>query len=176
MDSEKTSKGPSSNWTMADLSRRFRPALMAYFSRHLRDFARAEDLTQELFTRLLAVPDREMENPEAYLFRMASNLVRDNFRSEKSRAGYLDAVINAGSEIDFRSAERVLLAREQIGQVAALLDKLPERTRAIFICYRLESMSRKDIATAYGISVSAVEKQLAKAMYLLTTAIGGADE
>jgi RNA polymerase sigma-70 factor (ECF subfamily) len=37
----------------------------------------------------------------------------------------------------------------------------------IFILYRLEAMPRKKIAESFGLSVSAVEKHIAKAMKLL---------
>ena len=50
------------------------------------------------------------------------------------------------------------------------LDELGERTRDIFMMYRLEKMKHRDIAALYGITVSAVEKHIAKAgVHLLQT-------
>ena len=65
--------------------------------------------------------------------------------------------------IDPLDAERSLLARQRIASAAQVLAALPERTRQIFILYRLEGMQRKAIAAAFGISVSAVEKHIAAA-------------
>ena len=44
------------------------------------------------------------------------------------------------------------------------LPELGERTRDIFILARLENMQHREIAAMYGISVSAVEKSMLKAM------------
>ena len=49
-----------------------------------------------------------------------------------------------------------------------LLDGLPPRTRAMFYLYRLEKLKIREIADLYGISASAVEKQVAKALLHLT--------
>lgn len=54
------------------LSRRFRPALMAFFARRLADHAEAEDLTQEVFLRLAFLPPDRMTHADAYVFQMAA--------------------------------------------------------------------------------------------------------
>jgi RNA polymerase sigma factor (sigma-70 family) len=155
------------------LSRRLRPALIAFFTRRLRDPALAEDLTQDLFCRLAANPARDSANPEAYVFQIAANLVRDHYRRETVRGRYRRiAELADDREIDRIDAERTLSGRENVGRVAAVLNTLPERTRNIFILYRLEGMQRKPIADAFGISVSAVEKHIASAMRLLLEELG----
>jgi RNA polymerase sigma-70 factor (ECF subfamily) len=45
---------------------------------------------------------------------------------------------------------------------------LGERTQAIFYLYRLENLKIREIAAIYGISASAVEKQVSKALLHLT--------
>lgn len=159
------------------LSRRFRPALVAFFMRRLRDHARAEDLTQELFAKLLAMPNRDIVNTEGYLFQMAMNLIRDHGRHDKIRADYAaDLLADEASSFEWRNAERILLARESIGRTATLLNTLPERTRAVLILYRIENMPRKRIAEALGVSISSVDKHLAKAMAMLVRANGAAHD
>jgi len=69
--------------------------------------------------------------------------------------------------------DRVLAGRQSLGQVAAALREAPERTRSIFILYRIEQMKKRDIAETYGISTSAVDKHLMKAMALLWARLGG---
>lgn len=154
---------------MSALSRRFRPALMAFFMRRLGgDHGRSEDLTQEMFVRLMGLPEKDLDNPEAYLFRMASNLLRDEGRRQRVRRDYAEALLaDEELEVDWLDAERIFLAREDIGNVSDLLDSLPERTRSIFILFRLEAMPRKAIAEAFGISLSAVDKHLRKALSTL---------
>ena len=151
---------------LAVLSRRYRNALVAYFMRQLHDAALAEDLAQDVFARLATLAERgEIVNIEGYVFRIAKNLVRDSKRRSGVRLGYARAQLNERhAEFDTKDAERVVIARETLSQVTKVLDRLPERTRSIFVLYRLEGLSRKDIAEAYGISVSAVEKHLGKVM------------
>jgi RNA polymerase sigma-70 factor (ECF subfamily) len=45
---------------------------------------------------------------------------------------------------------------------------LPERTRTIFVLSRLEGCGYREIGSRLGISVSAVEKQMARATHHLT--------
>lgn len=59
------------------LSTAYRPALVSFFVRRVRSLAEAEDMTQELFMRLAGADLNSIEMPERYLFRMATNLVRD---------------------------------------------------------------------------------------------------
>jgi RNA polymerase sigma-70 factor (ECF subfamily) len=63
--------------------------------------------------------------------------------------------------------DEVFAARARLRRVQEGLDQLPDRTRQIFILYRLEDMKCREIADRIGISESAVEKHIAKAMYFL---------
>ena len=70
------------------------------------------------------------------------------------------------------SPERVLLARETLAEVLGALAELEDRTRDIFILSRLENLPQREIAALYGISVSAVEKHVAKAVLFLASDLG----
>jgi RNA polymerase sigma-70 factor (ECF subfamily) len=149
------------------LHRRWRPALMAFFLRRVRDHSEAEDLTQEVFVRLLDV-DAHAQSPDAYVFQVAANLVTDRARRARVRAEYREA---AGRQDD-RHVEpldphRIAAARAQLVTITVALDSLPERTRTIFMLYRIENMSQQMIADSFGISASAVKKHVAKAMACL---------
>src|SRR5690349_12246421 len=66
---------------LADLDRRFRSALLAYFGRRVSSVSEAEDLTQDVFERLLrALEAGPILNAEALIFRIAVNLLRDRAR------------------------------------------------------------------------------------------------
>jgi DNA-directed RNA polymerase specialized sigma24 family protein len=68
------------------LDDRFRKPLMAYFLRRVGDRSEAEDLTQEVFVRLTRHPDRPSgDGAEAYVFMIASNLLKDRGRHQLSR-------------------------------------------------------------------------------------------
>jgi len=151
------------------LSLRYRGALMAFFLRRTLSRSDAEDLTQEVFARLASGEIGDVENPGAYLHQMAANLLRDRARREQVRDGYRRSVHGViHSDVETIDPSRIFLARETLGEVSEALRQLPERTRAIFLLFRLEGMKQAELAEYYGISVSAVQKHLLKATMHLT--------
>jgi RNA polymerase sigma factor (sigma-70 family) len=151
----------------AQLHRRWRPALMAFFLRRVRDHGDAEDLTQEVFVRLLKV-EAHAQSPDAYVFQVAANLVTDRARRARIRADYRDAAASQDDRhVEPLDPHRIAAARAQLAATRGALDSLPERTRTIFMLYRIENMSQQMIADSFGISPSAVKKHVAKAMACL---------
>jgi RNA polymerase sigma factor (sigma-70 family) len=159
---------------MDDLCRRFRPALLAYFLRRVRNPAEAEDLAHEVFLRLTGVPLEQLRCADAYVFQVAANLLRDRARRSKVRDDYTAARLAAEGETEEFGAhaldpERIETGRRSLAALVARLLELPQRTREIFILYRIENVRRGDIAQAYGLSLSSVEKEIARATaYLMT--------
>src|SRR3546814_15304224 len=76
----------------SDLGRRWRPVLLAYFLRRVRNHAEAEDLTQELLAKLVSLDGSALDSPEAYIFQMASNLLADRARRFRVRTQFLEMV------------------------------------------------------------------------------------
>jgi RNA polymerase sigma factor (sigma-70 family) len=160
---------------LGQLSRRFRPALIAFFLRRLRNHAEAEDLTQEVFVRLTTAERESIQSAEAYIFRIAANILSDRMRREKVRADYRAAIwADDRIGVDPLDPGRVVDGREEVAAVIGALKTLPERTRAIFILYRLENMDKRAIADSLGISSSAVDKHLIRAQTHLVNAVRGA--
>jgi RNA polymerase sigma-70 factor (ECF subfamily) len=162
-----------------ELDSRFRTALMAYFLRRTGNRCEAEDLTQETFARLIGSTSFEhADEANAFVFRVASNLLRDRARTARRRKKpetFFEVV--AVDEIaqrlaEDRGPERVLIGRESLSQVLDCLGELGERTKSIFILFRLEGMKQKDIAALYGIGLSTVEKQVMAAMLHLARRFG----
>lgn len=168
-----SSSSQSPGLPAAELDARFRGPLMSFFLRRIRDHAEAEDLTQQVFLRLLASPSAETYDLQAPLvFRVAANLLANRHRAAGVRGEHLRLVDD--SDIDAMSAEsegltpeRVLLSRENLSEVLRTLDQLGPRTRDMFILFRLENLSQADIAALYGCSRSTVEKHVMKATYHL---------
>jgi len=128
----------------------------------------ADDLVHEAWIRL-ACYEREqpVEQPEAFLMRAALNLAIDAHRARATRGDelMLDEVVLVDAAPD---AEAVLLARERMARLSICLARLNEKTRDIFLAHRVEGLSYQDIARQHGLTVSSVEKHIAKAMLLLT--------
>jgi len=150
-----------------DLCRRFRPALVAYFLRRIHNPAEAEDLAHDVFLRVAGIPLEQLRSADAYIFQVAANLLKDRARRSKVRADYAATEVAVDEAEGFAKSsldpERIEAARRSLTALVARLRELPERTREIFILYRIENVSRTDIAKAYGLSMSTVEKEVARA-------------
>lgn len=154
------------------LDARYRAPLMTYFQRRAASRAEAEDLTQEVFVRIAGRPECEGgELAEGFIFTVAANLLRDQARRARTRSADHHLSLEAGECDDGAAAlvetlepERILLSREVLAGVLRALDAVPPRTRDIFLLFRLEGMKQREIAHLHGISVSAVEKHIVKAL------------
>ena len=148
------------------LSRDLRPALLRYFERRGVPYPDAEDAAQEVFARLSR---REgvaaIERLDAYLFETAANVATDfHRRGTVRRAAHHEAYDDAIHAIEDFSPERVYSGREELAVLLSGLRELPERTRNIFLLARLENMKQAEIARRMGVSLSGVEKHLARAV------------
>lgn len=127
-----------------------------------------DDLLQDLHLKLSQRETGPIDEPRAYLYRTANNLLLDRRRAEQRREArdraWSDARPDASLDRDETpSPERIVAARDELRRVNALLDALPERTGVIFRAFRFEGLAQKQIAEVQGISLSAVEKHLQRA-------------
>lgn len=144
--------------------RRWRPALMSFFMKRVHDHAEAEDLTQETFTRVFGGAGGTGFH-SGYVFQVAANLLRDRARRLKTRCDHKEAVdMLYGRAIDLLDPEKLAAGRNALSRLAASLAELPERTRTIFVLYRIENMGKCLIAESFSISPSAVEKHVSRAL------------
>jgi RNA polymerase sigma factor (sigma-70 family) len=168
------------NVTVSELDARFRSVLMAYFLRRTGNRSDAEDLTQETFVRLINSDTFGHSNEaNAYVFRVASNLLRDRGRANARWKVYRGKPLSdvASSEIapdsmEGLEPERVLIGRESLSEALKCLNELGEETKNIFILFRLEGMKQKEIAELYGLGISTVEKRVMLAMSHLVKRLG----
>ena len=148
----------------------YRPRHLEYAARLAGNRAEADDIVQDAYTRLIALSDwQRLENPHAFAMRTIHNIAVERFRKADvvriRQAAHLDWLDPAD---DSPSPERALVARRELEQVAVALDDLPERCREVVKLRRIEGHSPGEIAEKLGISVSTVEKHLAKGLHLLT--------
>jgi len=150
------------------LSHDFRQSLLRYFGRRTKDRADVEDMVQEVFVRLIRRGDTSAlakENLSGYVFETASSVLKDRLRKRLTHRQDAHELFDCDrhSDVEF-SPEHVLLAKERLARASAVLLELPERTRVIFVLRRLEGMRFNEIAARLGISVSAVEKHMQRAV------------
>jgi RNA polymerase sigma-70 factor (ECF subfamily) len=155
------------------LNRAYRPALIRFFQRRTHSHAEAEDLTQEVFIRLAHVDMEAIHTRDAYVFRIASNLLKDRHRRLQVRFDYGDELALApDAGIELLDPHRVAEGHDMLRALYAALGELPDRTRRIFTLYRIENVAKKVIAEQFGITESAVEKQVGRAMGFLIDRLG----
>lgn len=151
------------------LHQKYSSLLLRFFSRRFRDPTLAEDMVQQVFERLIRRGDVDgIENPGGYLFQTARSVLVDHLRhcSRHEPVAYeaFEEVRHAPTEL---SPELIVAGRQRLGQVDQVLQSLPERTRLIFMLRRIEGQRYAEIGTRFGISVSAVEKHMERAIAAL---------
>ena len=140
----------------------------------VRDRDTADTLTQECFLRayLKRATFRGECRIETWLLRIAVNLVRDHGKSRrtsfwKKLVGLDDKEDKTAEPRQFPalepSAERTLLAREELEAVWNALSSLSPQQRAIFFLRYEEEMSLGQIASVLQLKVGSVKSQLARA-------------
>jgi RNA polymerase sigma-70 factor (ECF subfamily) len=145
-------------------------ALVRRIARRTRRPQDAEDFLQAAYVRFEEFRSRAVvEDPAAFLVRAASNIAVDELRRERVRRLDGRGVQDLLSEAENRPLQdEVLALRKRLQRVRTGLDELNPRTREIFLMHRIEGLKYREIAERCGVSVSAVEKHIAKAAYFLT--------
>ena len=146
------------------------PAVRAFLTRRVA-VDEVDDMVQDVALRLqVCGRDDQIENGRAYLFQVARSVIMDRRRRD---ASHLRARHEPLAEIhhpsDDLSPARVLEGKQRLAQVLTALDELPPRTRQAFALHRFERMSYSAIAAHMGVSVSAIEKHIMKAIRHLVT-------
>ena len=133
----------------------------------------ADDLLQEAWIRLASYEsERPVEKPEAFLMQVALNLSIDSHRARQTRGE--EVLLEDVVLVDVTpSAEAVLLARERTARLSVCLRRLTDKTRDILLAHRIEGLTYAEIAQRHNLSVSTVERHVAKAMLQLTTWMEG---
>ncbi|MEW6156099.1 MAG: sigma-70 family RNA polymerase sigma factor [Verrucomicrobiota bacterium] len=137
--------------------------------RMLGDPHRAEDLTQEAFSRIFA---RRKEYQPAgkfstFLWRVALNLCYDELRRLKRRKE--EALQSSDSESDAFPAvgpapDEMAVAREQAEMVREALLQLPEAYRSVLVLRHYENLKFREIAEVLDIPEGTVKSRMAEAL------------
>jgi RNA polymerase sigma-70 factor (ECF subfamily) len=131
----------------ADLVDRHKDAVVNYLTRLSGSRDRAEDLGQETFLRLFRSAGGYVEQGylRAYLFRIATNLVRSEERRER-RQRLLLPLLGGEPDRSEPSAHAGLLRQEMQRELATAVARLPLRYRVPLVLHEIEGWSYADIA------------------------------
>jgi RNA polymerase sigma-70 factor (ECF subfamily) len=152
-----------------ELQRTQEGQLRRFFQNRFRNRADAADATQETFLRLLsAAPRTLIENPQAYLRRIARNIAFDQEQARRKRATVEcpitdeKAVLNIPS--DALSPEMEIIDRERLVLFERTLHGLPERARTVLLLSRIEGWTYPAIAQHLGVSANTIYNDVRLAM------------
>jgi RNA polymerase sigma-70 factor (ECF subfamily) len=133
-----------------------------------------ENLVAESLCRAYAAKDFErIDAGRSYLFTIARNLLLDAMRRETIVS--LDFVADLDILAD-DTFEASLTARDELRHLLAAVANLPPQCRRVFVLRRVQDHSPREIAAEMGLSVSTVEKHLAKGIALVVEALSNAGD
>lgn len=142
------------------------PRLLRSLARSTSSREEARDLVQEIFYRVARLGADKLQlvdRPQAYLSRMATNLLRDRAKQAWRRNAEnhvpADDVALVGTD-----QQRLLETRDMLARVEVAVMRLRPKTREIFLAHRVEGLSYGEIAQRTGLSIKGVEKQMSKAI------------
>ena len=164
-----------------NLYSRHRGALYRYLMRQARDMEIANDLFQEVWSRVIA--NRTRYEPRAkfrtFLFTLAHNCFIDHCRRMKSRPHGLgiedaDAADLLPADEDARP-EAVLQRKESTERFRAALATLPQEQRDVYLLHEESELSLEEIARVTGVGAETAKSRLRYAVGKLKAAMAAAE-
>jgi RNA polymerase sigma factor (sigma-70 family) len=139
-----------------------RSRLQRFFAGYRLDVEDSDDLTQEVFLRFIqALRCCEIRDPDAFVFTLARNLVRDRARRLQTRCTKVSISLQ---EVDLvcglPQPDEVLEQEERLREAEHALAALRPKTREAFLLRRVQGYEYPDIAALLGVSVSMIEKHM----------------
>lgn len=155
---------------------RHKGALYRFVLRSIRERARAEELFQEIWMRVIEARTRYEASAKftTWLFTIAHNRLTDHWRKKGLAVVSLDDPDDPPDDPPAGPAAeplRQLEARERLGRFAAALDALPPAQREAFLLYQEAGMSIAEIARATGAGEEAAKSRLRYALAKLREAL-----
>ncbi|USR42240.1 sigma-70 family RNA polymerase sigma factor [Ectopseudomonas hydrolytica] len=132
---------------------------------HAFDHAEAADLAQDTFMRLLLRPRGFTSDGDAraFLCSVARGLSIDRWRRLQIEQAWLET-LSAQPESFAPSAEQQVMLVEALHEIDAMLRRLPEKARTVFLLAQVHGYGYREIGEQLGISERMVKKYMARAM------------
>jgi RNA polymerase sigma-70 factor (ECF subfamily) len=148
---------------LSDVDRLFRTyntQLVRYLTRRLGDRDWAEEVAQETFLR--ALRQETLTNERAWLFAVATNLVRDEARKASRQRRQLALLAEEERETTVEPQETSLERAQEAALARKAVDALAERDR-LALLMREEGLDYSEIAEALELSPGSVGTTLSRA-------------
>jgi RNA polymerase sigma-70 factor (ECF subfamily) len=151
------------------LVQRYQSAVYGVAFNLVRNFADAQDLTQEAFLEAYKVLPT-LQNPERFapwLFSITQNRCKMWLRRKKPNVIEIHFDSDS-SDLECQldpnpTPDREIIRNETYRAVMQAIEKLPEKNRLVLTMYYLDGLSYQEIATFLDVSVSTVQSRLQRA-------------
>lgn len=155
----------------SELFRMIYPRMKGYCRLFIHEENQVEDLIQECFLTLWEKrreidPDKAVES---LMFVMLRNRCFNYLKESRMKEGTIPAArvevneLQVLYQLDFLEKEEKSLEEELAVAFHQAVDGLPPRMKELFILCKVEGRKQKEVADEMGITVKAVEKQIAAA-------------
>jgi RNA polymerase sigma-70 factor (ECF subfamily) len=144
-----------------------RGSLHAFLYRRVRRHPVAAELAQEVYVRMLRVPDvGEIHNLASYLYGVASNVAREHTRHEHKDGGMLNIDDPRVQEelAELPAFVGQLDTEQLIRRLREVLAQLPPKCQVAVMLQYWDGLSYEDIAQRLGVSTNMVKKYLSQAL------------
>ncbi|WIO75356.1 RNA polymerase sigma factor [Porticoccaceae bacterium LTM1] len=158
---------PSPKSLIGRLFAEHRGRLQQYLRRRLSNDADAQELAQEAYLRLLRVKKVDLiRHPEAYLYRIARNLVHELYSGPPRIDGkaFDEFAEEEESVLQVPSPEEQTDKVRRLERIEKLLGDLKPKCRAVLILYWRDGLTQQEIAEELGISRSMAQKYMAQGL------------
>ena len=149
------------------LFRTYHAPLVRYLTRRLGDRDWAEEVAQETFLR--ALRQETIVNERAWLFAVATNLVRDEARKDARRRRHLALLAEQERDSAVEPEPTTLERAQEAAMARKAVDALAERDR-LALLMREEGLDYNEIAEALGLAAGSVGTTLSRARRRLVEA------
>lgn len=148
-----------------ELYRRYSNRIFQFASKFLPYKEDSEEILQIVFIALWNNRNKinEEQNFESYLFSIARQSIYKALRKAVYRQAYFEFLRHNSDENTFVT-EEIVLYNELDTLFNKYIENLPPKRREIFILFREEGLSYREISERLSITVSTVNSQLTKAM------------
>ena len=139
----------------------FAPPLRAFLARRVPPGIDPDDLLQEVFVRVIRHLNtlRSTERPEAWLFQIARNALRDSLRARQRRDGRTDTL-----EIDLPDDSDAASMRASEVELApcltSMIGRLSEPYRSAIELTSIRGLTQADAAREGGVSLSGMKSRV----------------
>ena len=153
--------------------RREAPKLLSFLKRRIWIEDDRHDLVQEAFTRLIASRSAAASiNPGAYLQGIIRHLLADRVRAWAKAQSFDPVAYSAGKDV--AGPDAVAEINDMRDRHRLAVEKLPPRTKEVYLLHCAEDLEYKQIAEQLDISIRTVEWHVAEAIVRISKIIGNA--